>query len=121
MKTFAFRYLVMDDMSSRAIEVLGSNLGVDPRAFTKHLHQSFDGYSIETMHQNSGVIALKAVVPEPHRRERMGCSSALHPGKRLTTADDDIYQVKGPTDIFDVPAMAGHVKKECSQPTIESI
>lgn len=39
----ACRYLVTDDFSPRAVEVLGQNFGIDPRVFMNHLHQSLEG------------------------------------------------------------------------------
>jgi hypothetical protein len=47
----AVRYLVMDDFSSRAAEVLGHNFGIDPGVFLQHLHQSLEGSSVENFHR----------------------------------------------------------------------
>jgi hypothetical protein len=41
------RYLVMDGISARAIEVFGHNLKIDPEVFVMHQQQSLEGCSIE--------------------------------------------------------------------------
>lgn len=41
------RYLVMDDISARAIEVLGHNFRLDFSVFAKHLHQGLEGRPVE--------------------------------------------------------------------------
>jgi hypothetical protein len=46
----AARYLVMDDFSPKAIEVLGNGLSLDPHVFLKHLHQSIEGCAVENYH-----------------------------------------------------------------------
>lgn len=115
----AFKYLVMDDLSSRAIEVLGSNLSVDPRVFIKYLHQSLNGFSIETMQQYRRGLVL--VSPEPYPKGKTRPSFALQFGKARDTAEGLIHQVTCPTDIYVVPATAEHMKKKVLSQNFEEL
>lgn len=44
------RYFLMDDISERAIEVLGQNLKIDASVFLKHLHQGLEGCPVENIY-----------------------------------------------------------------------
>lgn len=107
----SFRYLVLDDVSCRAIEVLGSNLGVDPRVFTKHLHQSLNGFSVETMEPESGKMVQNQGIDEMDPRYNFIGTSALRLGQDLANEESHIYQVTLSTDVFLVPASLPSMRK----------
>jgi hypothetical protein len=49
----AVRYILMDDFSARAMEVLGQNLSIDPSVFVKHLHESLECRPVENIEESS--------------------------------------------------------------------
>jgi Mg2+ and Co2+ transporter CorA len=94
-KDVAVRYMVMDDFSARAVELLGHELRIDPSVFIQHLHQSLRDCSVEnvlypdrsTLHTAKAPSAIREIVSHRPR--------------------DYTYSLVCPTDVHLVPTEDG--------------
>lgn len=92
----AVRYLIMDDFSPRAAEVLGNNFGIDPSVIAEHLHQSLTGCPIENFPMRVDPIPSRAVQTPfafrtlRSRSEKDQTSMVVCPTDMHVVPDDDM-------------------------------
>ena len=98
----AMKYFVLDDISPRAIEVLGHNLGIDPAVFLQHLHQSLEGCPIESFNAVSLPTTGLTISPQPISTRAVMSPFAIR-DMRSRFEKDQTHMVVCPADMYVVP------------------
>jgi CorA-like Mg2+ transporter protein len=100
----AVRYLVMDDISARAVEVLGHSFSIDPSVFVKHLHQILEGCSVENVRRVTLPCTGFRTHLSPFPLHTVSAPFAMG-DVRCGSRNDQTHMVICPTDMHVVPAV----------------